>query len=130
MSIDNDFLIIRFFSPIIISSNSNMTSSQNEIKKEVLNLSYINISIEISLLSIILSTSSSLKALIPPLSFVSAHKKGYKYLDITVKLFIILLKNIILINGKMFIKIANLAHFSRLKKYNKVLDNRTQLLKV
>ena len=130
MSNDNDLLITRFFSLVIISSNSSVTSSQSAIGEKVLNLFYINTPIGILLSSTILPASSFLEALVPPSSLVSAHKRDYKYLDIIVKLSIILPKSIILTHGKTFVKTANLAYFSRLKKYSKVWNYGTQLLEV
>lgn len=120
MSNNNHFLITRFFSLVIISSNSSTTSSQSVTGEKVFSLFYINIPVGVPFLSTILPALSSLEALVPPLSLVSAHKGGYKHPDIIVELSIILPKSIILTHGKRFIKTANLAYFSRLKKYSKV----------
>ena len=128
MSNDNDLPITRFFSLVIISSNSSMTSSQSATREEVLNPSYINASVGVPPSSTILLASSSLEALVPLPSFMSAHKGGYKHFYITVELSTILLERFILTHGKTFVKTANLAYFSRLKKHSKVWDYGTQLL--
>ena len=53
MSNNNEVLIIRFFSLVIISSNSQMTSSQNTKRKEALSSFYINASVRVFLSSTI-----------------------------------------------------------------------------
>lgn len=49
------------------------------------------------------STSSSFESFLA-LNLVSAHQKAYKYFDIAAKIFTILPNNIILMNGKTFVK--------------------------
>ena len=130
MSNDNDLSITRFFSPVIISSNSSMTSSQSATGEEVLSPSYINAPVGVPPSSTILPASSSLEAPVPPPSLVSTHEGGYKHPDITVELSTISPESIISTNGKTFVKTVDLAYFSRLKKYSKVWDHGTQLLEV
>lgn len=54
------------------------------------------------------------------LSNVEAHEGRYKYLNIALELFTIPAESIIITHRKIFIKIDNLAYFSRLKKHSKV----------
>lgn len=130
MSNDNDFSITRFFSSVIISSNSSITSSQSVTGEEKLSHSYMNVPVGVSPLSTILPASSSLEALVPSSSLVFAHERGCKHIDITVELSTILLESIILTYGKTFVKTADLAYFNKFKKYSKVWDHETQMLKV
>lgn len=53
------------------------------------------------------------------MSNVEIYEGGYNYLDIVFELSTIASESIIIIYGKTFIKINDLAYFSRLKKYSK-----------
>lgn len=53
-------------------------------------------------------------------TIIEAHKKRYEYLDITFKSFIILLDRIITIYRKTSMKVENVTHFNKMKKYNKI----------
>lgn len=53
-------------------------------------------------------------------SIISAHEKRYKYFDIRAKLFIVLPESIVKIQGKIFVRMADLAIFNTMKKHSKV----------
>lgn len=63
---------------------------------------------------------------------LSAHKGGYKHhvRNGNIELSTISSENIVSTHGKTFVKTADLAYFSRLKKHSKVWDNGTQLIEV
>lgn len=55
------------------------------------------------------------------LSTFQGHEKGYKHPSITLELSTFLPKNILLMHGKTFMKIKDLANFNKIIKYTKGL---------
>lgn len=64
------------------------------------------------------------------LSTLKSPERDYKYLNVILKLFTISSKNILIIYKKTFIKTEDLASFNKIKKYSKIWDYETPLLKV
>lgn len=77
-----------------------------------------------------LAPSPSAESPAPTPSLVSAHEGGYRHFNIQEQLSTISPESIVVTHGKTFVKTADLAHFSRLKKHSKVWDHGTQLLEV
>lgn len=93
----------------------------------IVNLSFSNVLLLIPPLFLLLTL------LFPLLSSnLALNKRGNRYhnKNLFVKLSTILPESIISTHGKTFMKIADLAYFSKLKKHSKVWDHETQLLKV
>lgn len=121
--------ITGFFPSSTAASSSNMTAGETATRKEATSPSCSHAAAVIPSSSITSSTSSSFEA--PPApSLVSAHERGYKHSDIAAELSTISPESIILTHGKTFVKTADLAYFSRLKKQSKVWSHGTQLLEV
>lgn len=65
------------------------------------------------------SIASSLTPFIT-LYAINDNERDYKYLDITLKIWTISFKSILIIYSKIFLKIKDLAYFNKIKKHSKI----------